>query len=103
MEDKIKYDDEYEYNLLKEDMSAIDVELLADLLGEDFLHGVESMANVVGKIHSLTLVGLEAKDALEYLMTIDAIEHEEKITKETNETTIRIAEIGGEEISSLEL
>lgn len=57
-----------------------DVEILLDIFGEDFYLGLQSMADTVGKIHALSLLGIDEKDALDYLLQLAILEHDKVVS-----------------------
>ena len=62
------------------DVELSDVEILLDIFGEDFYLGLQSMADTVGKIHALSLLGIDEKDALDYLLQLAILEHDKVVS-----------------------
>lgn len=66
------------------DVELSDVEILLDIFGEDFYLGLQSMADTVGKIHALSLLGIDEKDALDYLLQLAILEHDKVVSLDLN-------------------
>ena len=62
------------------DVELSDVEILLDIFGEDFYLGLQSIADTVGKIHALSLLGIDEKDALDYLLQLAILEHDKVVS-----------------------
>lgn len=102
-ENKAKYTIEQETEDLFEDESVdldnyqdtADLEILIDVFGEKILDGIDDIAETIGKIHGLGIVGVDPKDALEYLLQLQGLEHERLILEENNKLQLEITKIEG--------
>ena len=88
--DEVDYDDDYDDFSQLEELS----EILTEIFGEDFENSLMGMADITGKIHALSLVGLSPKDGLDYVLQMQAMEHEKDILDKGNELSLKIAKLG---------
>lgn len=64
------------------DNNVAEIDVLTDVFGEGFIEGMEDISFTVGQIHALTLVGIESKEALDFLLQLRLIECEQELQKE---------------------
>ena len=57
-----------------------DIEILLNIFGEEFGSGLQSMAETIGKIHALSWLGIDEKDALDYLLQLAILEHDKVVS-----------------------
>lgn len=83
----------------------IDTDNLSDckLNKEAFQKGIDEVSELAGKITALANVGVPPESALEYFASMDAgnmtFKLQSKLSKEANDTNIKIAEINGENMA----
>ena len=84
--------DSYLYQEL--DMSELDK---VKLDKNDFIDGVNSMSKLAGKIAALTNVGVQPREALNFFALIETNKFTHNIQKIQSDTSVKIAEITGEQ------
>jgi len=100
-ENKIDYGVDGEVEEVYDD--SMDLEVLIDIFGEKLLEGIDDIADVIGKIHALGIVGVEPQDALDYVLQLQALEHEKYVLDENNKTQLEISKIKGEQAEKMEM
>lgn len=100
-EDKIDYGIEGGIEEIHDDI--VDLEVLIDIFGDKLLDGVDSVSDVIGKIHALGIVGIEPQDALDYVLQLQALEHEKYVLDENNKMQTEVSKIKGVQAEKMEM
>ena len=100
-ENKIDYGVDGEVEEIYDD--SVDLEVLIDIFGEKLLEGIDNISDVIGKIHALGIVGIEPQDALDYVLQLQAIEHEKWVLSESNKTQLEVSKIKGIQAEKMEM
>ena len=100
-ENKIDYGVDGEVEEICDD--SVDLEILIDMFGDKLSEGINDISDVVGKIHALGIVGVEPKDALDYVLQLQAIEHEKYVLDENNKMQLEVSKIKGVQAEKMEL
>lgn len=80
-----------------------DLEVLIDIFGDKLLEGINGISDIVGKIHALSIVGVEPKDALDYVFQLQVLEHEKLALDESNKTQLEVSKIKGDQAEKMEM
>ena len=100
-EDKIDYGIEGNTEENYDDVA--DLEVLIDIFGDKLLDGMDSVSDVIGKIHALGIVGIEPQDALDYVLQLQALEHEKYVLDENNKMQTEVSKIKGAQAEKMEM
>ena len=63
---------------------------------DQFAEGIHEVSKLAGRVAGLLAVGVPPEEALSYFITLENMEHEEKVNKETGSFTIEVAKINAE-------
>lgn len=81
----------------------VDLEVLIDIFGDKLLEGINDISDVVGKIHALGIVGVEPKDALDYVLQLQALEYEKWVVTESNKVQLEVSKVKGIQAEKMEM